>query len=111
MKKLTLDLDQLAVESFDTAGARTPHGTVRGNDISDTSCYQRLCECPSAFTCLTDCNQNTCGLDTCGQNTCGDSCVNICPPTKAGEHTCNQPSCFYSCGCVSLPNWTECCLG
>jgi len=106
MKKLSLDLDQLAVESFDTATARAPRGTVRGNDISDTTCYQRLCECQSAFTCDTDCNQNTCGGDT-----CGDSCVNICAPSNAGEHTCVQPSCFYSCGCVSQPNYTECCIG
>lgn len=101
MKKLDLNLDQLAVESFDTGGERLLRGTVRGNDVSDTTCHQRLCTCPSMRTCETDCGDYTCGGDTCGGATCGSSCVNICPPTNAGEHTCNQPSCFYSCGCIT----------
>jgi len=36
MKKLNLDLTELRVESFETAGdGRTPRGTVRGNAASD----------------------------------------------------------------------------
>jgi hypothetical protein len=36
MKKLSLDLAELRVESFETAaGGPTPRGTVRGNALSD----------------------------------------------------------------------------
>jgi hypothetical protein len=89
MKKLNLDLDQLVVESFSTAAARRAGGTVRGNDLSDTTCYQRICDCPTGFTCLTDCNQYSCA------GTCGDSCDNICP---SGRSCDNPPTCFDTCG-------------
>jgi len=48
MKKLSLDLDALRVESFDaTPRATTPRGTVRGNDsgvATQTSYSVELCE-------------------------------------------------------------------
>jgi hypothetical protein len=89
-KKLTLELDQLTVESFDTSTAMRPAGTVRAHGYTDTSCDQIICDCgPTHLTCDTDCDQNT----------CGDSCVNICPPTDRGEHSCAPPTCFYSCIC------------
>jgi|SRR5215218_6166345 len=97
MKKLNLDLDQLAVESFDTSAAVRPRGTVRGFDITDSTCYDEGCACLTNRTCDTNCNQETCGA----------SCYQICAPTNAGEHTCNQPSCFYSCTC---PPPTDFCL-
>jgi hypothetical protein len=101
MKKLNLDLDQLAVESFDTSAAQRRTGTVRAHGFTETSCNQIICDCgPTNVTCETDCDQDTCGA----------SCVNICPPTDHGERTCNQPSCFYSCACVSHPDFTTCCL-
>ena len=93
MKKLSLDLDQLLVESFDTGTPRRTNGTVRGHDISNTTCYQRLCDCPTGFTCATDFNQFTCA-NSCG-DTCGDSCVNICP---SGRSCDNPPTCFDTCG-------------
>lgn len=110
VKKLSLNLDELAVESFDTTKASRPAGTVRGYGFTETTCNQIICDCPTGGTCDTDCGQYTCVDDTCGGATCGSSCVNICPPTDAGERTCNQPSCFYSCACVSQAEYTVCCL-
>ena len=48
MKKMALDLDALVVESFETAVRRPARGTVRGNDQSDTTCFQIICDCPTA---------------------------------------------------------------
>jgi len=42
MKKLVLDLSELRVESFPTAEAGAPRGTVRGN--ADTDCCTFSCE-------------------------------------------------------------------
>lgn len=96
MKKLSLNLDQLSVESFDTSARAKPQGTVRGFDITDTTCYELECGCISGGTCNTDCGGYTCD-GTCGEYTCGNSCVNACPPTNHGEHTCNAPTCFNTC--------------
>jgi hypothetical protein len=66
MKKLTLDLDDLKVESFETAG--TSQGTVFGYDPVS---------CPT-------CGQATCS--TCqGQYTCDPTCPDTC------EFTCSRP--------------------
>jgi hypothetical protein len=86
MKKLSLDLDQLAVDSFDTVGdAAHRAGTVRGHGFTDTTCAQRVCDCPtgSGDTCDDACNTEDCPTAAFG---CG-----------SGFHTCVQPSCFYSC--------------
>lgn len=101
-KKLSLNLDQLAVESFDTSTVAKPRGTVRAFDITASTCYDNDCGCLSDATCNTACGGYTCE-GTCGEYTCGNSCVNICPPTNHGERTCNAPTCFNtchdSCGC------------
>jgi hypothetical protein len=90
MKKLSLDLDQLAVESFDTSASKRPAGTVRAHGYTDTTCEQIICDCgPTNLTCETNCDEYT----------CGDSCVNACPPTEHGEFSCAPPSCFYTCVC------------
>lgn len=106
MKKLTLDLDTLRVETFETAGTGGDgRGTVQGNGVSDTTCNERLCGCPTngldcgsrvtdcgcvSFTCLTACNQGSCQetcMYSCGP-TCGYSCEGTCGcPTWWGE-TC-----------------------
>jgi len=86
MKKLSLDLDQLAVDSFETVGdAARRAGTVRGHGFTDTTCAQRICDCPtgSGDTCDDMCNTGDCPTADFG---CG-----------SGFHTCQQPSCFYSC--------------
>jgi hypothetical protein len=55
MKKLTLTLDALAVESFAATPANETRGTVAGYDVTDVSCVE---------TCI-----NSCG-GTCKYNTC-----------------------------------------
>ena len=106
MKKLSLDLDQLIVDSFDTVGDGARHaGTVRGHGFTDTTCNQLICDCPtgSGESCQADlCNTAGCETADCGTR----ACTGLCP--SAG-HTCNPPYCYYSYGCVSL-NDTECCF-
>jgi hypothetical protein len=70
MKKLTLSLDALEVQSFATASHAPDRGTVRGE--------QQLCTCPTACTCP--------GCPTCAE-TCPETCVN----------TCDDYSCLDSC--------------
>jgi hypothetical protein len=88
MKKLSLHLDQLAVESFSTDAARKLHGTVRGQQMSNTTCIQIICDCPTGSG------------DTCDPNaTCAEvGCTNTCREPTVGANTCQRPSCFNSCG-------------
>ena len=96
MKKLALDLDSLVVESFDTSAARMPRGTVRGNDVSDTTCHQIICDCPSGSG------------DTC-EGSCEDTCVESCDactqiwvcPTYTQLSCCNAPI-SYCAGCTPV---------
>ena len=84
MKKLALNLDQLAVESFATDAAERPAGTVRGNGISEehTICITNCGTCTICPGCYSD--GGTCDLGGSCANTCQESCN--CP-TFAGE-TC-----------------------
>jgi hypothetical protein len=101
MKKLSLDLDHLAVESFDTTGGGGWNGTVQGHGFTDTTCQQIICDCPTG-------SGESCQADMCDTADCGTrNCTGLCP--SAG-HTCNPPNCYYSYGCVSQLNYTECCL-
>lgn len=75
--KLTLKLDSLAVDSFDTTRVEAPAGTVFGEQ----------CTCPTACTCP--------GCDTCGE-TCADSCNGTCYP--ACPRPTKDETCLYSCG-------------
>jgi hypothetical protein len=90
MRKLKLDLEDLAVESFaTTAEPRRESGTVFGQQCT---CYTQ-CTCPGCPTCDASCN-GTCG-GTCGAScngTCGDTCN--CP---TADYTCNGETCNDSC--------------
>jgi hypothetical protein len=68
--KLRLDLDQLAVDSFDTAAAHAEKGTVFGEQ----------CTCPTACTCP---GCPTCDHTACLQETCVASCEYTCAETCA----------------------------
>lgn len=61
MKKLSLDLDELQVESFDTRPAVASHaGTVRAREATEmTQCYQNTCAptCDAMDTCWR-CNES-----------------------------------------------------
>jgi hypothetical protein len=82
--KLTLNLDQLTVDSFDTAPERAEKGTVFGEECTCYTCHTN-CTCPGCYTCdHTYCDQDTCQVScdgTCdGAWTCGDTCDYTCRP-------------------------------
>lgn len=87
--KLTHDLDQLQVDSFDTsADEQAQRGTVHGN--ADCTCQ---C-CETDFT-------------ACGQNSCAASCNGTCVASCNG--TCNEYTCINCYGsdyCTNGPNAT-----
>ncbi|HET7229381.1 MAG TPA: hypothetical protein VFJ16_05230 [Longimicrobium sp.] len=82
MKKLDLSVDQLQVESFETAEAPPLKGTVRGQELSvynNISCYASCIE--------TGCNTCDNSLDYC---TCADCPVHtdFCPDTRGTTCRC-----------------------
>ena len=74
--KLTLNLDDLTVDSFDTTVTEKQKGTVFGEQCTCPT----QCTCPGCPTCDASCN-----------GTCGGTCAASC------NGTCNEPSCGYSC--------------
>ncbi|HEU4452574.1 MAG TPA: hypothetical protein VFR81_05910 [Longimicrobium sp.] len=95
MRKLTLNPEDLAVESFETATAEELLGTVRGaqEDVEEPA---EPIETDTGFlsiwTCQTNCNQLTCG-GSCGVTcaTCNDPTCNSCFQTRCW--TGNSPVC------------------
>ena len=86
MKKLSLDLDELTVESFETIGAEDERGTVVAHGSTGA---EILCHCSGLDTCGEDCGSGssaTCGEG--GPNTYDVGCYTyeICP-------TVNRPQC------------------
>ncbi len=69
MKKLSLAVEELNVESFETAKADPDAGTVKGYFRTDSTCLERICTC-------------TVGFETACDYTCG-TCPNQCA-TDAG---------------------------
>jgi hypothetical protein len=67
MKKLTLELENLVVESFDTSFIHRPQGTVFG----EQGTRQSACTCPGLATCAASCN------GTCGPS-CGGCYSDVC---------------------------------
>lgn len=75
MKKLSLSLENLRVDSFDTTPADAkPRGTIFGEQCTCPS----NCTCPGCPTCDATC-PNTCPY-TCDDNTC-ITCVETCANT------------------------------
>ena len=97
MAKLRLNLDQLTVDSFDTAQPAQKKGTVFGEQCT---CYTN-CTCPGCPTCDASCN-GTCG------GTCDASCNGTCAGSCYG--TCDYVSCNQSdCGCWQTnPQYSGC---
>lgn len=89
MKKMRLDVDTLAIESFDTSGDPTdPRGTVHGHAPPHTEGP----ECDSIDICSGyDCSDVTeCG--TCGVTACNGTCYDAsCGATYCGS--CDACSC------------------
>ncbi|HEU4452740.1 MAG TPA: hypothetical protein VFR81_06755 [Longimicrobium sp.] len=102
MKKIRLELDTLAVESFSTTPRDAEsRGTVRGHRPPFTEGYEcesiEFCETDACGTNVTDCG--TCAATACG--TCATNCGTCydpsCCPTYCG--TCD-PYCCCTCSCV-----------
>jgi hypothetical protein len=79
MKKMKLNLEQLAVDSFDTSTALEKRGTVFGEQCTCPT----NCTCPGCPTCYESCN-----------GTCGDSCHGTCAGQWSCDPTCD--SCYYT---------------
>lgn len=79
MRKLKLDLDHLAVESFDTADEKRGTGTVMGHDTIRCS---NTCDTVDNYTCngqYTCAGEATChDLLTCRIDSCGDCNTSFC---------------------------------
>jgi hypothetical protein len=82
MRKLTLQLENLAVESFETGAQQEPRGTV--NAHVSQFCTRRNPTCDGiGYTCD---GGYTCGGDTCNFMSCDGAC---------GSYNCvTDPSCF-----------------
>lgn len=78
-RKLRLDVDELAVETFEADREDKRLGTVHGHAISDTTCFQVMCDCSFAgeASCV-----NTCGCQGGGSQNCSVGC----PGTR--DETC-----------------------
>jgi len=90
--KLKLNLDQLAVDSFDTTRSTAKAGTVFGEQCT---CYTN-CTCPGCPTCDASC-KGTC--DASCNGTCNASCNGTC----YGPRGCGTDaySCYETdCGCL-----------
>jgi hypothetical protein len=81
MKKLTLQLDDLRVDSFATTPAERGSGTVFGEQCT---CWTN-CTCPGCPTCDATCDL-TCGVD-CGTFE-GYTCENSCQGGYSCDPTC-----------------------
>jgi hypothetical protein len=86
MKKLTLRLEDLRIDSFSTTPVRREKGTVYGEQCT---CHT-ACTCPGCPTCDASCN-----------GTCDASCNGTCGATCAG--TC-AASCDFNCGGPTYDN-------
>lgn len=104
MRKLTLELDSLVVQSFQTTAPEPGRGTVHGQGVAGPEqtpgCDSPLCipsewhtcpdtckescygTCESCHSCIASCHY------TCPQ-TCGDSCGGTCP--QCISPTLNEP--------------------
>ena len=91
MRKLTLKLDDLRIDSFQTTPGERGKGTVFGEQCT---CWTN-CTCPGCPTCDASCN-GTCGgtCDASCNGTCGDSCG--CDP-GTGDCTWFGYTCDNSC--------------
>jgi len=82
--KLKLNMEDLAVDSFDTTLREKTEGTVFGEECTcDTACT-----CPGCPSCYESCN-----------GTCDDTCA----------YTCDDDTCAYSCdGACATIRFTNC---
>ena len=85
MRKLTLDLETLNVQSFETGAEKRDHGTVYGHAPTrghHTQCASAFDACPTGFCAPTntvDCDTSLCTVDTCPETYDCPSAVDACP--------------------------------
>lgn len=91
MNKLSLNLNELRVESFDTTADGKEKGTVFGEQCT---CYT-ACTCPGCPTCPATCyvpgNGNTCEHTCAAEYTC-DTCMDTC--ANAGTTCTGNRPCY-----------------
>ena len=89
MKKLNLDLNALAVESFQTSRLSNWEGTVHGQDATEGGDTK----CGGIHTCGDGCGGMTAG----GATKCGgiETCGEGCRPTAGGDTKCGG---IHTCG-------------
>jgi hypothetical protein len=86
--KLTLNLDDLSVDSFDTTATQKEKGTVFGEQCT---CYTN-CTCPGCPTCDNTCRA-TCAY-TCDDHTCAYTCDDAtCAGCGTGAYSCYESDC------------------
>ncbi|HEV7588055.1 MAG TPA: hypothetical protein VGO40_07965 [Longimicrobium sp.] len=81
--KLTLNLEQLAVDSFQTMAAEKPKGTVFGEQCT---CYTN-CTCPGCPTCANTCPDTCAGCGS-GYSCDGTGCDCSINATRCGGYIC-----------------------
>ncbi|HEX6370114.1 MAG TPA: hypothetical protein VF006_14430 [Longimicrobium sp.] len=89
MKKLKLQIEDLAIESFATAAQAGDEGTVVGHATQGNkyTCDPRVGTC-FGYTCIDATCDKTCG------DTCGDTCDFTCDPAVG---TCFGYTCAGAC--------------
>jgi hypothetical protein len=101
MRKLTLAIESLEVDSFATLPRENAGGTVFAHRPFTN---HTICGDTCDSTCIGTC-PNTC-LDTC--NTCNNTCINTCPASCIG--TCALTDCG-GCGLPTQGPYTCRCTG
>ena len=102
MKKMRLELEELAVESFETAGMPAERGTVQGQEIT-ARCSDFLAEC----------TERTCGGYTCDGPSCPALSCDACGSyyCATADYSCGAFSCVYTCAVAcSTPAPSYSCL-
>ena len=92
MKKITLDLSTLEVESFGTGPEPATRGTVQAR-TGMSNC--NICDPADSFP---NCPEASYG-GTCGEATCGGY-------SFAGYYSCNNYTCYFSCADAHFPGVT-----
>lgn len=100
MRKLTLDLDAIQVESFSTNAAAAGRGTVDARQGRETW----TCTAAPQFTCDATCPDTCANTCNCGSNVTCVSCMHTCDGT-CWDPTCD--TCMATCNYATGPE--RCC--
>ena len=84
MKKLSLQLEELAVESFETGDAPDPRGTVHGHGDSSNCSYDSPMYTQCRLSCMYECGESA-------------DCTPACPGGGGGGGGSADPTCQTHC--------------